>query len=209
MKCQKNQNHPLNKFLQSPEQKNPVLLLRKDCHCVMHVYQKKIYIMKKLFLFIVLAVSVTALSGQRSVDELFDKYAGRDGFTTVTFNGSLLKLFCNSENEGEDAMPANITELRILAQDDHTGNVENFYDQVIKGIDLDKYEEFMKIKDSGQDVRMLVRIDGKVFREFLLIAGGDDNAIIQLKGRMTLGEAKKFSENARKNHGSDIIEDHK
>lgn len=164
--------------------------------------------MKKLILFIALVITVSALEAQRSVDVLFEKYAGKDGFITVTFNGSLLKLFCNSDDE-RDAMPANITELRILAQDDSSTRVENFYDEVIKGIDLKQYEEFMKVKNSGQDLRMLVKIDGKIIREFLLVAGGDDNAIIQIKGNMTFGEAKKFSENAKINHGSDIIDSHK
>jgi hypothetical protein len=39
----------------------------------------------------------------------------------------------------------------------------------------------------------------------LLIAGGEDNALIQIKGNMTYEEAKKFSSDARKNHGLNIV----
>ena len=38
--------------------------------------------------------------------------------------------------------------------------VENFYEMVIKDIDLNTYEEFMRVKESDQDLRMLVRTDG-------------------------------------------------
>jgi hypothetical protein len=31
--------------------------------------------------------------------------------------------------------------------------------------------------------------------------GGKDNALIQIKGSMSFEEAKKFAEDARKNHG--------
>jgi hypothetical protein len=49
-----------------------------------------------------------------------------------------------------------------------------------------------------------VRTEGNVFKEFLLIAGGNDNALIQIKGNLTLGEAKKLSEEAEKDHGHNL-----
>ena len=48
--------------------------------------------------------------------------------------------------------------------------------------------------------------DGNKFTEFLLIAGGKDNALIQIKGSMTLDEAKKFADDAKKDHGSNIVD---
>ena len=53
---------------------------------------------------------------------------------------------------------------------------------LLKILILSKYEEFMRVKESDQDLRMLVRTEGKRFKEFLLIAGGEDNAVIQIKG---------------------------
>ena len=167
--------------------------------------------MKKLLLFAVLTITFTFAYGQKSIDALFDKYAGKDGFTTVTINGNLLKLarcFDKDADHDDNSFPANITEIRILTQEDKTLKVENFYDMVIKDIDLNVYEEFMRVKDSDQDLRMLVRTEGKKFKEFLLIAGGEDNAMIQIKGNLTFDDAKKLSEDARKNH-MDIVADQK
>jgi len=166
--------------------------------------------MKRLFLFFVLAISATIVNSQKSIDNLFEKYAGKDGFTTVTINGNLLKLAeCLGDNDDENSIPAHITEIRILAQEDETMKVENFYNQVIKDIDLTNYDEFMRVKKSDQDLRMLVRSEGNKFREFLLIAGGNDNALIQIKGNMTYEEAKKFSSDAEKHHGLNIISEQK
>ena len=164
--------------------------------------------MKKILLFSALMIAINIASAQKSIDSLFEKYAGRDGFTTVTINGSLCKLAaCMSDNDDDNQMPANITEIRILTQDDENMKVENFYDMVIRDIDLNNYEEFMRVKESDQDVRMLVRIDGKKLREFLLISGGEDNAIIQIKGTFSLDDAKKLSEDTRKNKGVTIFAD--
>jgi hypothetical protein len=168
--------------------------------------------MKKLLLFAVLSITFTLTYGQKSIDALFDKYAGKDGFTTVTINGNLLKLarcFESDADHDDNSWPEGLTEIRILSQEDKTIKTENFYDMVIKDIDLNSYEEFMRVKDSDQDLRMLVRTDGNKFKEFLLIAGGEDNAVIQIKGNLTFDDAKKLSEDASKNNGIDNIAEHK
>jgi hypothetical protein len=167
--------------------------------------------MKKLLLLIGLTITGTLVYGQRSIDALFAKYAGKDGFTTVTISGDLLKLaecLGDDDHDHDSSIPANITEIRILAQDKEHMIVENFYNAVIKDLDLDNYEEFMRVKKYDQDLRMLVRSEGNKFKEFLLIAGGEDNAVVQIKGNMTYAEAKKFSKDAEKNHGLTITSSH-
>jgi len=159
--------------------------------------------MKKFTLLLALMLVATSTYSQKSIDALFEKYAGKNGFTTVTISGNLLKMAMDDDDD--DSMPADITEIRILAQDDEDNiEIENFYDMVIKDIDLNLYEEFMRVKESDQDLRMLVRSEGKRFKEFLLIAGGKDNAIIQVKGNMSYNEAKRFSSEAGKKHGLNI-----
>jgi hypothetical protein len=162
--------------------------------------------MKKLILFVVLMITVTIAYGQRSIDDLFERYAGKEGFTTITINGNLLKfLSCLGDNNEEHSVPTGLSEIRLLTQDNDSLKVENFYNLVIKDIDLKKYDEFMRIKESDQDLRMLVKSEGGKFKEFLLIAGGKDNALIQIKGSMTFDDAKKFSDDAKKNHGMNIV----
>ncbi len=179
-----------------------------NCHLSRHVFRVvrnlKTYIMKRLVIAVVIIINATIIYGQKSIDNLLDKYAGKDGFVTVSINGDLLKLLsCDDDNDG--SMPKNVTSLRILTEDDDSKEKSvNFYDFVIKDIDLSQYEEFMRVKEARQDLRMFVRMDGDRFSEFLLIAGGDDNALIQIKGNMSLKEAKKFSEDARKDHGTNI-----
>ena len=161
--------------------------------------------MKKLLVFIVLTITVTLAYGQKSIDALFDKYVGKDGFTTVTIDGNLLKLaHCFGDNDDVNSIPKDITEIRVLAQENNEMKVENFYNLVINDIDLKNYDEFMRVKKADQDLRMLVRSEGNVFKEFLLIAGGTDNALIQIKGNMTYEEAKKLSKEAEKDHGLNI-----
>ena len=160
--------------------------------------------MKKLLWTLVFLAIIPALYAQRSIDDLFRKYAGKDGFVTVTVNGNLLRMFKTDETEH---WPGKVTQVRILVQDDESLRVENFYDLVMKELDVKDYEEYMRIKNSDEDLRMLVKTDGNTIKEFLLVGGGEDNLLIQVKGKMTYQEAEDFSSEMRKEHGRDLTSD--
>ena len=159
--------------------------------------------MKRSLLILTLIILLSPLYGQRSIDALFKKYSGKEGYVSVTVSGDLLRLSScfSSENDDSKSLPANVTEIRILAQEDKATRSADFYDNVIDKIDLDEYEEFMRVSHTDQEVRMLVRPEGNSFREFLLIAGGEENALIQIKGKMTFAEARKISKDLKKSNG--------
>jgi len=81
----------------------------------------------------------------------------------------------------------------------------NFYDMVERELDRRNYEEFMRVKNAHQDIVMLVRAEGKKFKEFLIVADGKDNALIQVKGNMTYKEAKRFSDSMKRDNGVNIV----
>jgi hypothetical protein len=169
-----------------------------------------IVVMRRLFFALVTLALTLSGSGQRSVDALFNKYAGNHGFVTVTINGNLLKLakaLCddNEDDNDRDCWPEDITSIRILVQEDNDMKVGNFYHLVEKELDRRNYEEFMKVNESDQDLIMLVRTEGRSFKEFLVVAGGEDNVLIQVKGNMTFREAERFSEKIRKDNGTDLV----
>jgi hypothetical protein len=164
--------------------------------------------MKRLFFVLVFIGAAIYANGQRSVDDLFNKYADHDGFVTLTISGSLLKFarsLDDDENSGTHSWPENISEIRILAQEKDDLKADNFYDLVYSNINRNQYEEFMRVKKSDQDLVMLVKTDGNILKELLMIAGGEDNVLIQIKGRMTMGEARKLSAEFKNDHDIDVI----
>ena len=166
--------------------------------------------MKRFLFALVIMVSAVSVTAQKSVDDLFEKYSGKKGFVTITINGDLVKIFHNlDDNEDDDRnWPENVTTIRVLAQEDDGLAEGNFFDMVEKEIDRKNYEEFMKIKNYDHDLVMLVRMEGKTFKEFLIIAGddkGEDNALIQIKGDMTYNEAKDFADQLKEDNGSHLI----
>jgi len=158
--------------------------------------------MKRHLSVIFLAVlSVTAFS-QRSVDKLFEQYAESDGYVTITLKGNLLNfLECDDDDNDGKQNPLNITEIRILTQEDDSKDAPNFIELAARDIDNKDYEEYLSVKKADQDVRMLIRQDGKFISEMLLIGGGEDNFIIQMKGKITHQEAEKFRRDIREDNG--------
>lgn len=160
--------------------------------------------MKRLISIAVAVLFTITISAQSSIDKLFSKYQGQEGFTTVTINGNMLHLLADiSEDEDDEIMQfANkFNSIRILAQEDDDLAVGSFYDIVIDEVNKGGYEEMVTINSSGNDVKILVKSDGKVFKEFLLIAGGDENAIIQIKGNLTYKEVKTMTESVQDGEG--------
>jgi hypothetical protein len=164
--------------------------------------------MKRILGILMLSASMSFVYGQRSINSLFERYADNDGFVTITLRGNLLHLLKSDDDNRKDChWPGDLTEIRILVQEDEGMRTENFYDLVKRDIDSKDYEEFMTIKESDQDIRMLVRTDGDIIREFLLIGGGEDNFIIQVKGKITFREAEDFCSEAKKDHGRNMLSD--
>lgn len=140
-------------------------------------------------------VFTISLSAQSSIDRLFERYQGVDGFVTVTVSGDFLRMVGEFDNDDEFLRNTdNFTSIRILAQEDENMEVENFYDIVMEELEKGGYEEMIRVNSSDSDVKIMVKAEGKIFTEFLVVAGGDDNAIIQIKGRLTDKIIKEMSE---------------
>jgi len=162
--------------------------------------------MKKLLFGFLLTGFSMSMTGQRSIESLFDKYSGSDEFTCITISGNLFKLAKSlCDDDDLDCLPGDITTIRILAQNDDRIGAVNFYDMVKREIDRKNYEEFMSVKTYNQDLLMLVRAAGRSFKEFLVVAGGDDNVLIQIKGNMTFREAQRFADQIKEDNGRDFV----
>jgi hypothetical protein len=154
--------------------------------------------MKRLLLMLVIVGLTAIMYGQNSpVDELFNKYSERDGFTVVTISGKMFSMFSDKESsasEGEKVI-RNLKSIRILTVSDSTLNESiNFYRELEKQLDFSKYEELMVVKE-GRDITKFLTIQkGDIITELLVISGGPKgNSIISIKGDMDLKSLSNLS----------------
>ena len=156
--------------------------------------------MKKVFLFLFFCLTVFSLYGQTSpVDELFDKYAGKEGFTSVFISSKMLGLVANMEsgNETTDDVMGKLKSIRILAVEDSTLNKNiNFYTELAKKMDFSGYEEIMVVREGKNVTYFLTKQSGKTVSELLLISGGTGaNTLISIRGDLDLKDLSGLSKN--------------
>jgi len=151
---------------------------------------------KSILLFSMILFSLFLKAQNTPVDQLFDKYSGKEGFTSVYITSYMFSMFSNLETDDPefDELVKNLKAIKILATDSsYTGNV-NFFKEIIDKLPKDQYKELMVIKEKDQDVKFLVNEKNGKIIELLLIAGGkSENALISIQGNIDLKNISKLS----------------
>ncbi|WP_321289410.1 DUF4252 domain-containing protein [uncultured Sunxiuqinia sp.] len=143
--------------------------------------------MKKLLVLIICLIPLLGMAQKSPVDKLFEKYANKKGMTTVNISGALLGLASQMDkNSPEGNLLADLDGVRILAVDDDDLNKSlDFYKELENDgffIDHD-YQVLMEVTEEDEVVRFFGRdVGGGKFSELLLVVGGDDNALISIRG---------------------------
>lgn len=153
--------------------------------------------MKKLSLItIALIMPLFIFAQQSAVDKLFDKYGGKEGFTTVSINKGMFEMLNEIDPEDEDLKAlAKIESVKVLAiEDEELIKGLNFYDEIMKSLNIKDYEELMTVKQSDQDVKILVKQTGNIIQELLIVVGGEDNAMVCIKGNIQLKDLSGLSD---------------
>jgi len=145
--------------------------------------------MKRLLIALVLLIPLFGIAQDNSpIDKLFNKYANKDGFSTVNISGKLLSFASKLDDSksNEAAMLEKISGIRILSVEDKDLNKGlNFY----KELEADgffknnNYESLMEVTEKNEVVRFYGRSGEKgKLSELLLVVGGEDNTLISIRG---------------------------
>jgi len=154
--------------------------------------------MKKSFLFLAALSLTIAIQAQTNpIDEMFNKYSEKDGFTLVTISSRMFSMFANldSENPDADNLIRRLKSIRILSVEDSVLNINlNFYTELGKKLDLTVYEELMVVKEGRDVTKFLIRQTGEIISELLVIKGGPGgNSLISIKGDLSMKNISDLS----------------
>ncbi len=156
--------------------------------------------MKKIGLIVVIfgVSSVAALAQNDAISKLFKNYYDDDQFTKVSVSSKMFDLFTEIEpgDENEKEFLAAISKLeglKVLAADS-VGNSKKLYDDVVKKISGNGYEELMEVKDAQEDMKFMIRESNGVISELVMVVGGKKSfVLISLYGVIDLKSISKLS----------------
>jgi hypothetical protein len=118
----------------------------------------------KNVLLLALSLFPATIFAQSSVQSFFDKYAGKDGFTTVKISPSLFGLIASADIEDENlTMIKDITGVNVLIYDGKGGKSDNLLDNLYgeaRSLINSGYEELMAVKEEGTDLKILAKSAG-------------------------------------------------
>lgn len=154
----------------------------------------------KINILIICLIFISRITfSQSPVDKLFDKYSGKDGFTTVYITQYMFEMFknVNTSDKEFDDLVKNLKSIRILSVEDKKAIPANtnFFKEVMKELPLNEYKELMVVKEKDQELKFLIKENQGRISELLLVSGGKDNALICIQGNIDMKSLAKLSKN--------------
>lgn len=153
--------------------------------------------MKKYLILLMLLPLTMGVSAQtKAVDQLFQKYADKDGFTSVVISKNMFQLFANVDNPNNDDFlktVKNLDFIKILSTDSEDEG-KTFYKEMQSVILARDYKELMSIKETDKQVKFLtLEKDGQV-REMIMLAVGKESTMIWLAGIIDMKTVSKIAQ---------------
>lgn len=154
--------------------------------------------MKRINLIIVFTLAAFTLSAQSGIEKVFDKYAGREGYTTVVINSFMFKFLSNIESDDPEydnfkKATKGVESIKILVEEENTGS--NLGGELLAQLPRNEYEELMVVKDAEEEVLFLIKQeeDGRISEFLLIVDSEDDDAVILIRGNIDLESISSLS----------------
>jgi len=146
--------------------------------------------MKKLVLIITLsAISLAMFSQKSPVDEIFDRYSGKEGFTSVYISSRMFSLLARIDKEDDDFqnLVTRIKGIRILSIDSAM-NVSrlNFAAELLPKLKRSGFEELMTVREKDGEVWFMIREAGGRIAELIMVTGGHGSSVVSITGDLDL-----------------------
>lgn len=139
---------------------------------------------------LILLFTISAIGQQSAVDKVFEKYSGKEGYTTVYISSFMFNLLNKLEVDDPDynefkKATSGINSIKILTQEGD--NSESFGKELLNMLPSSVYKEMMVVKEEEEEVKFLAREENGKITEFLLIvSGGGEDALIAITGDIDL-----------------------
>jgi hypothetical protein len=155
--------------------------------------------MKQIFIVLMVAVASLAMPNQAkaqndAITKYFDKYVNDESFTVVYISPKMFDMFAKLDPEIDKEVKDVIKDLkglRILVREQEG---MKYYNEAAKKINFDEYEELMTVRDEGTNVKFIVKEEGELIKELLLIVGGPDEFVLMsFIGKIDLAKISKLS----------------
>jgi hypothetical protein len=151
---------------------------------------------KYLAIILFFCCSLNLLAQNKAVEQLFQKYSDKDGYTSVVITKNMFQLFANVDNPNNDDFLKTVKNLEFIKILSIKGENDGkaFYQEILAAIPVKDYKELMTIKESGSQVKFLTLEKDGVIKELIMISGGkEESTMIWLAGIIDMKTVSKIA----------------
>ncbi|GMQ25929.1 DUF4252 domain-containing protein [Algoriphagus sp. oki45] len=160
--------------------------------------------MKKIsiFLFLILGLAITAQAQDDAIQKFFSKYMEDERFSRVYISpkmmqmaGGFLKNNADGDQDTEELgiLIAKIKGIRILSSEEVNGKA--LYTEAMGTLTKNKYEELMDVQNKSSSLKFMVREEGGLIRELMMISGDAKSfSLISMLGNFTYDDLNMLAE---------------
>ena len=150
---------------------------------------------KWIFFFPLLLLGTGVFAQDDAIGKFFSKYVEDSRFTVVSISPKMFRLM---SKVNWDTIPSDVkqtvthlTSLRILSTETTPAA---FYKEAMARIDRKEYEELITVRSDKDDVRFMVKEQGDVIHELLMIAVDKDSfTMMSFVGIIDLDKLSRLS----------------
>ncbi|WP_100629248.1 DUF4252 domain-containing protein [Algoriphagus formosus] len=144
---------------------------------------------------------LTSVAQDDAIQRFFSNYMEDDRFSRVYISPKMMQMAGGFlKNNAEEAESQDLGELiqkvrgiRILSSDEVDGMT--MYKEAYSSLTKNKYEELMDVQDKGSSLKFLVREEGGLVRELLMISGEKSEfTLMSLLGTFTYEELNMLAD---------------
>lgn len=154
--------------------------------------------MKKYIILLLLICVTAGLSAQnKAIEQLFQKYSDKEGFTSVVITKNMFQLFANIDNPNNDDFLRTVKNLEFIKILSIKGENDGkaFYQDIQAAIPEKDYKELMTIKETDNQVKFLTLEKDGVIKELIMISGGKaESTLIWMAGIIDMKTVAKIAQ---------------
>ena len=125
----------------------------------------------------------------KTVEQLFNSFSQEKNAVHVKVGGftmSLARLFTDTKG---------VSGVEVYSLDECENSVKEHFNDVIKNLKDNSYETLVSTSKDGERVKVLVKIKDDIITEIVVLAGGNDPALVKIKGKIKPEDVKSVIEN--------------
>jgi hypothetical protein len=152
--------------------------------------------MKKILFIVFLAITATSLQAQDdAIGKFFGKYLDDSRFTVVSVSPRMFRLM---SKVNWDTIPSDLKQtvsrlqsFRILSTE---ATPQVFYKEALAHIDRSQYEQLITVRDNKDNFCFMIRANGDLIRELLMIAVDKDSfTLVSFVGDIDLDKISRLA----------------